>query len=162
MNRGKNGKFVSENGFFNADLCEVWQGMKKRCYNHNAINYERYGGRGIRICDEWLYSLAKFCVWAIANGWRKGLQLDRINNDKGYCPENCKFSTAKEQANNRRSNVNVTYKGRTQTLKMWAAEIGIRYETLHKRITKLHWDIKTAFEKPTREHKEYKNTATEG
>lgn len=157
MERNRIGQFVSPNGFYNAALSEVWNSMKKRCYNPKAINYERYGARGITVCDEWLNNMGLFCVWALANGWKKGLQLDRIDNDKGYCPDNCKFSTAKEQANNRRSNVNITYKGKTQTLKMWAAELGIEYGTVHKRINRLHWTVQKTFETPTREHKVYKN-----
>jgi hypothetical protein len=158
MQRNRLGQFSGSEQVFHQGLYEIWYSMKKRCYNSKAINYERYGGRGITICDEWLHNFHSFAKWSICNGYEKGLQLDRIDNDKGYSPENCKFSTAKEQANNRRSNVNITFEGRTQTLKMWAEEAGINYWTVHKRIVRLHWSFEKAIRTPTREHKVYVNS----
>ena len=157
MLKGRNGKFISHVGFFHKDLHEVWSSMKKRCYNKTAINYKRYGGCGITVCIEWKDNVLNFYNWALNNGWEKGLQLDRIDNSKGYSPDNCRFVTAKENANNRRSNFNVTYKGKTQSLKMWAEELDISYPALHKRITRLGWNIFDALETPVRKHKTYKN-----
>jgi len=76
--------------------------MKQRCYNRKHDHYPTYGGRGIRVCDEWLASFDAFQQWATQNGYRPGLQLDRIDNERGYTPDNCRFVTPADNARNKR------------------------------------------------------------
>ncbi len=83
-------------------LYRIWGGMKTRCYNPNSKHYDYYGGRGIAICTEWLHNFAAFQEWALSNGYHEGLSIDRIDNDKGYSPDNCRWITQTEQNKNRR------------------------------------------------------------
>lgn len=91
-NRGKTNNYCSKY----PHLYYVWRAMRSRCYDIKHPSYHNYGGRGIDVCDEWIYNSQNFCDWALSNGWVKGLQLDRIDNDKGYSPTNCHFITPKE------------------------------------------------------------------
>lgn len=111
----------------------VWRNMQKRCNEEGSLNYHRYGGRGIGICREWLCP-ATFIEWALANGYRRGLQIDRIDNDGDYCPENCRFVTSKANNRNRENNRKVSWKGRKVTLGELSDITGIKRATLDYRI----------------------------
>lgn len=111
-------------------LKSIHRGMKSRCYNKKSINYKYYGGRGIRICDEWLESFDNFYQWAIVNGYSNELTIDRIDSNKDYAPDNCRWSTKKEQSYNRSMSVKLTLKGRTMYMTEWAEELGIDKKTL--------------------------------
>jgi len=111
----------------------IWSKMKQRCQNPKDSNFKAYGGRGIKVCAEW-QDYRNFSAWAKLNGYSDDLTIDRKDNDKGYSPENCRWTDAKAQANNRRNNRMVTYKGITQTLQQWADEIGIQTATLRYRL----------------------------
>ena len=126
-------------------IYNVYHKMIDRTINPNDKSYKDYGGRGIKICDEWLNDFVSFYNWSIANGYKDGLTIDRIDVNGGYNPQNCRWATPKDQANNRRSNVNITYKGQTQTMMQWAELLNINYITLWKRIKQYHWSIERAF-----------------
>lgn len=118
-------------GFGNEDrLYRIWSGMKSRCYSKYDRNYQRYGARGIEICQEWRIDFIAFRTWAISNGYKDDLSIDRIDNDGPYSPENCRWATRKAQNNNRRTNVYLTYKGETHTAAEWAEITGIKEATL--------------------------------
>lgn len=131
-------------------LQHIYRKMVKRCYDVNDPNYKRYGARGIKICEQWLNDNNSFREWAVSHGYREDLQIERVDNDGDYCPENCKWITKYEQSLNRRSSVRITYNGKTQTLKEWARELGINNTTLHNRINYYGWSIEKAFTTPVR------------
>lgn len=111
----------------------IWQAMKDRCLNKNNKNYSRYGGRGITICDEWKDDFANFYEWALKNGYRDTLTIDRIDNNKGYFPDNCRWLTNKEQSRNRRNNIVVSYNGEEMTLIEASEKSGLSYSALNAR-----------------------------
>jgi len=130
-------------------MYNTWARMIQRCENPNDKPYKYYGGRGITVCEEW-HNSAIFIDWALANGWQKGLTLDRIDNDGNYEPSNCHWVTRKEQARNRRSNRRITFNGKTQTLAQWAEELNIKDKILWNRINRYHWPIERALTEPVR------------
>lgn len=133
------------------ELYTIWQGMKQRCNDPNYHSFSQYGGRGIKLCDEWNNSFDSFAVWADSHGYRRGLTIDRVDVDGSYCPENCRFATPKEQANNRRNTAYITYNGETKPLAIWCDELGVRLSPVRKRL-QYGWSIERAFETPIRHY----------
>lgn len=124
------------NAVYKEKLYGVWGSMKGRCFNKNDPNYHNYGGRGITVCDEWANSYDSFKKWAYENGYEKGKWIDRIDNEKGYMPDNCRWCSPKEQQNNKRTNHNVEINGETHTVTEWAEISGINRGTLYSRVKK--------------------------
>ena len=113
--------------------------MKQRCLNKNKQNYHFYGGKGISICDRWLNSFENFLE---DMGERpSGMSLDRVNSEKDYCKENCRWSTAKQQANNRKSNTPITFDGLTLTMEECAKKLGLTRNCIKQRIHR-KWPLK--------------------
>lgn len=113
-----------KHGQTNTKLYHVWSGMKDRCYNPNQKSYKNYGGRGIKICDDWLI-FENFYVWATSNGYEEGLSIERQDVNGNYEPSNCCWATAKEQANNTRNNHFIEYNGENKTIQQWEDETGL-------------------------------------
>lgn len=128
-----------------------WQGMKYRCYNPRAIQFHNYGARGIRMCDEWRTSFASFKDWALKNGYRAGLSIDRIDVNGNYEPSNCRFADNKTQGRNRRYNMLVTYNGIRATVADWAERTGVPYTTMIERYRK-GWSPNDMIERPKRKY----------
>jgi len=125
----------------------VWAGMKSRCYSLSNPQYFRYGARGISVCDRWLNSFQDFLVDV---GRKPGPEysLDRIDNLRGYEPENVRWATAQQQARNRRSNKLITYNGETHLLIEWAETTGIPSGVLRRRLFEAGWSPKRALTTP--------------
>lgn len=133
--------FKKTHGMSATLIHRAWSGMLTRCTNKNTGSYHRYGGRGIKVCKRWL----KFENFLADMGEKPtGLSLDRIDNNKGYYPSNCRWATTKEQNNNRRSNVYITFQGRTMTAAQWAAEKGMSRTTLWWRLNYYKWSVEKA------------------
>jgi hypothetical protein len=111
--------------------------------------YHRYGARNISVCDEWRKSFEPFFIWALNNGYSDNLTLDRIDTNKGYCPENCRWADMKTQQRNRSTNHLITYKGETLTAKEWSEVFNIEYNVLLWRLAR--WsDLERVFNTPVR------------
>lgn len=129
-------KLKVTHGYTNTRIYSVYGKIKDRCYNPNMPCYHRYGGRGITMCDEWKDNPASFCEWAYANGYREDAKygectIERMDNNKGYSPENCKIADEKEQANNRRTNIWIEFNGMRKTLAQWRDFLGISQSQAH-------------------------------
>lgn len=122
---------------------KVWSGIIQRCENPNNNRYDDWGGRGIKMCEEWRTSFDNF-LRDMGNRPSPKHQIDRIDNDGDYSPENCKWSDLYEQSHNTRRNRWVEYDGRKQTIDQWALELGLKYRTLHARLVDYHWPIERA------------------
>ena len=114
-------------------LYDVWCGIIQRCCNPNNKEYKNYGGREITVCDKWRNNFQVFYDWAMAHGYRRGLQIDRIDVNRGYSPENCRWTTPFVQSRNKRNNVYVKFMGEMVTLQDVSNHTGISRSTLYYR-----------------------------
>lgn len=124
-------------------LYGTWHQMINRCENPKSKHYDRYGGRGIKVCDEW-HDFWSFVKWSESVGGRpNGYTIDRIDNDGNYCPENCRWADWETQTSNKSSNRYITYNGKTQTIQQWSIDAGLNEQTLTNRINR-GWSIERA------------------
>lgn len=146
-------QYAKKHGLRYTRIYAIWSGMIDRCYRKKNKKYKDYGGRGIRVCDEWRNDVNAFYNWAMNNGYDNNFSIDRINNDSNYEPNNCRWTTVDKQVNNRRYNRIYTYNNKSQTLKQWADEYNINYHTLISRLDKLDWDFEKALTTPIKQTK---------
>lgn len=143
----------------------TWEGMIDRCYNENYRKFERYGGRGVEVCTEWRHDPKAFYEWAINNGWKKGLHLDKDKLSpnrlgKLYCPEYCCFLTAKENSMYRGNSRVIEHNGETMCVAQWADRFNINYQTFQARL-RYGWSVEDILSIPISSHnKKHKKLAS--
>ena len=133
----------------NKRISRIYSNMKTRCYNPTSNRYHCYGGRGIKVCDDWKSSFANFKEWALNNGYTDNLCLDRINNNGNYEPSNCRWVTKKQNSNNTSFNRILTYNGETHTMSEWCEILGVKLQTLSARMYR-GWSVEDAITKSIR------------
>ena len=137
----------TKHGMTRTRIYRIWQNMKNRCRHPNNPRYKDYGARGIEYCEEW-EEFEPFYKWSIETGYNDKLTIERIDNNKGYCPENCRWATKEEQQYNKRTTHYLTYKGETKSMAEWSKILNINLQTLAARINTLKWSTEKAFETP--------------
>lgn len=135
-------------GMRHTRLYRIWRSMINRCNCSNWKHFSDYGGRGIKVCDEWLDSFESFRGWSLANGYQDDLTIDRVNVNGNYEPSNCRWATGRQQANNTRSSRYLEFNGEIKTVAEWASELGLNYNTLYSRITTKGWSVEKALTTP--------------
>ncbi len=133
-------KMSLSHGQSNTRLFRIWAHIKDRCFNDKNDAYKNYGARGITVCEKWKKDFMSFYNWAMANGYKENLTIDRMDNNGNYDPSNCRWITVKEQHRNTRKNVYLSYNGETKCVAEWAEKLGISKETLYGRIKK-GWSV---------------------
>lgn len=121
-----------KHGLSKTRLYKIWVAMKQRCNNQNSKEYYCYGGRGIKVCEEW-NDFITFEKWALKNGYSDKLTIDRINNDLGYFPKNCRWITKQEQLKNTSRNIFITFNGETKCVQDWCRQFGLKNNVVCKR-----------------------------
>lgn len=145
LQRENTGKANRKHGLADAiPLYTTWGNIKARCHNSNRTDYSSYGGSGITLCDEWKNDFMTFHDWAIANGYKKGLTIERKDVNGNYDAINCTWITPSEQAKNRRNVIRVTIEGKSMTLKDAATLRNIPYARVWARLKKLGYSIEEA------------------
>lgn len=142
-------------------LYHIWSSMKQRCYNPNSRNYNDYGGKGITICEEWLNSYDSFKKWAFENGYDSNAEqfectIDRIDFNKGYSPDNCRWVSAQIQNNNKRNVISYEYNGETHTLYEWSVLLNFNCDRARRRLYD-GWTFEDAI---TKDHQRIAKTYT--
>ena len=141
-NKEKTGNLFRKHGKSNTRICHIWRDMHRRCENKNRKSYKRYGGRGITVCEDWSgdHGFENFYEWSMSHGYSDDLTIDRIDNDKGYSPDNCRWTDYQTQANNSSWNTWIDYNGEKHTLAEWGRICNLEPSRISSRI-KNGWSI---------------------
>jgi hypothetical protein len=139
-------------GMSNTKIYKLWTDIKRRCYNKNRVGYKNYGGRGIRVSEEWKNSFEAFFEWAMENGYKEGLEIDRIDNDGDYCPSNCRFVTDYVQDRNKRTNRKYNFNSAQMCITDLSKIAGISRDVIIKRIEKKGMRVENALTEATKGH----------
>jgi hypothetical protein len=145
-------KTQTKHGLSRTTLYRKFTGMKRRCYSVKDKHYVDYGGRGIKIYDEWLKDFQKFYDWSISNGYKPGLSIDRIDNNDGYYPWNCRYVDIKKQQNNKRNNKIIIFKGEAMCVNDWSRKTKIPSNVISSRL-RMGWSVKDALTRRVEKHK---------
>ena len=148
--RSVSGTYTEKHGMSDHPLYSVWRQMNARCYNTNDKSFCDYGRRGITVCKDWRSTPESFIGWCILNGYKDGLQIDRIDNNKDYTKSNCRIVTRSQNCRNRRDNIFVSYQGVKVLLIELAEKLGFKPGTLYARIFTQGLTIEDAIDKPLR------------
>ena len=135
-------------GLTRTRIYKIYKGMKRRCLRESEKAYKYYGARGVTICEEWLNDFLAFYNWSMKNGYSEELSIDRIDYNGNYEPNNCRWTSAKEQANNTRRNHSISYNGETHNICEWENLTGIDRHAIKARIEK-GWSLDKVFGTPT-------------
>ena len=149
LSRDRTIKRNKTHGLSKHRLYSIYKNMKQRCYNKNRPDYQRYGGKGVRICKEWLDDFKTFYDWAYENGYSDGLSIDRIDVDGNYEPSNCRWVDDKTQARNRTNNRLVKIDGKVKTVSEWVKLLKLPQSTVRSRISR-GWSPKKALITPVK------------
>lgn len=141
----------TKHGLSKSLLHKVWLSMKDRCNNKKSKRYKDYGLRGISVCKEWNESFIPFYNWSINNGYKETLSIDRINNNKGYEPDNCRWTDRYTQQNNTRRNIFIEYNNQKKSLSQWCREFNLNYSFLYRKLKSSNFDKEKYF----KEHNVY-------
>lgn len=139
----------TKHGGVGTRLYREWSGIIQRCTNPNDTSWERYGAKGITVCEDWK-RFELFKEWALSHGYADHLTIDRIDSSKGYHPDNCRWASVREQANNKQRTIWIEYEGERMQLSYWADRLGFPYHTLYDRLYRYGWTVERAFTEPIR------------
>lgn len=149
----RGGKPYQEHGLSKHPLYFMWKNMVSRCYYTGCGKYKNYGAKGVTVCDEWRHDFQSFYTWAMSNGWKKGLEIDKdklspLQTGQIYSPEYCCFLSHKENMKHTSNSKLVEYKGIVKPLIEWCENLELNYHLIFKRIQYCGWSIEKAFETP--------------
>lgn len=140
---------MSTHGLFGSRIYRIWSGIKNRCQNNKSKDYNKYGARGISLCSEW-QNFEIFYEWATKNGYQNNLTIDRIDNNKGYSPDNCRWVTIKTQSRNRRTNTYIEFNGMKKCLSEWDEYIGAKSSGVVRQRLIRGWSVEKAITTPVK------------